>query len=268
MQWDRDHVRAGKLDARRLLVNSATPFTLAGANPIADEALLDDTDATCCGRKRPRPWVRLDFETAPLGVRLQPVTAFPGNAAHVRWHGLLGPVVTEADGTRWARIPLTGRAGHALATVRFDRPASRALIRVAWSAPGPAVVRFELHRGLHRVALRDLPLGGQQTVNRGHRRSGGRPACHPAVERPVRTAGSLYIDTLAYVDREHEIRWLMGLVHCDAGGTLAGGTLTWLPNHDYEIALTCRATVGHDRVGSTATPVQQTVLFRTKGGRG
>ena len=78
MRWDRDLVRAGKLDARRLLLNAATPFTLTTANPIADDALLNDPDATCCGKRRPLPWVRLDFESDEVGVRLPTRHAVPG----------------------------------------------------------------------------------------------------------------------------------------------------------------------------------------------
>ena len=76
---------------------------------------------------------------------------------------------------------------------------------------------------------------------------------------------TFYVDTLAYVGAEALTAWLLGLVSCERGGTLASGTLAWLPNHDYEIAVTCKTTVGHNQVGEASVPVRQTALFRTKG---
>ena len=241
MQWDRDNVRAGKLDARRLLVNSATPFTLAGANPIADEALLDDTDATCCGAQTP----------AALGpARLRNHTA---GCAHATRHRVprqrCACALARAAGAGGDRV-----AGHAVGAHPASRTRRTCLVHSAFRSPcfsglgpgglvgaGAAVVRFELHRGLHRVAVRDLPLGGQQTQAIEITDGAGADQLVIRLLNGSGPLGALYIDTIAYVNREHEIRWLMGLVHCDAGGTLAGGTLTWLHNHDYEIALTCRA---------------------------
>ncbi len=265
MHWDRDNVRGGKLDARRLLLNSATPFTLTAANPIADEALLDDPSAMCCGRKFTRPWVRLDFESSPLGVRLPPVSAFPGGGAHVRWHGVLPPVITEAESTRWARIPLTGKTGQTLATVRFDRLVSRVAIRMAWSVVSSAVVRIELHRGLRRVSVRDVPLGVLQAQSIEVHDAVGADRLVIRLLGGSNEMGALYVDTLAYVDREREIAWLKDRANCQAGGSLGGGTLAWLPNHDYEVTVKSRTIVGHDRQGSLAATVEQSVLFRTKG---
>jgi hypothetical protein len=76
---------------------------------------------------------------------------------------------------------------------------------------------------------------------------------------------TLYVDALAYVSRSGWTSSLLGLVRCSHGGTVAGSTLAWLPNHDYELTVTCRTTVGHDRIGSASVPVTQTALFRTKG---
>jgi hypothetical protein len=267
MRWDRDVVLGGKLDARRLLVNAATPFTLTTANPIADDALVRDPHATCCGKRSPLPWVKLDFESSEVGVRLPRVTPFPGDAAHVRWHGLLPPVVTAAGFSRRARIPLTGRAGTTLATIRFDRPAARVWGRFLWSAAAPVVVRLELHRGLEVAAVHDLVLDPQQdAVVELKDGAGG----DQLVIRLIGPGGpvplpTLYIDTLAYVGVDQLTDWLLGLVRCESGGTLASGTLAWLPNHDYELAISCRTTVGHDRVGTASVPVRQTALFRTKG---
>jgi hypothetical protein len=266
-RWDRDLVRGGKLDARRLLVNAATPFTLTNANPIADDALLNDRDATCCGKRRPMPWVKLDFEAGPVGVRLPRVTPFPGEHAHVRWHGLFPPVVTAGATSRLARLPLTGRGGTTLATIRFDNPAARTLAKLAWSNAGPAIVRLELHRGLKVVAAQNVPLSAQlETLVQLNDGEGG----DQLVIRLIGPGGpvplpTLYVDTVAYIGVEELTAWLLGLVRCERGGTLASGTLAWLPNHDYEIALICKTTVGHNQVGTASVPVRQTALFRTKG---
>ena len=266
-RWDRDLVRGGKLDARRLLLNAATPFTLTNANPIADDALLNDPNATCCGKPRSMPWVTLGFESDPVGVRLPRVTPFPGEHAHVRWHGLFPPVVTAGLFSRLARVPLTGRGGTTLATIRFDRPAARTLAKLAWSNAGPAIVRLELHRGLKVVAAQNVPLGAQlEAFVRLSDGEGG----DELVIRLIGPGGpvplpTLYIDAVAYVGAEALTAWLLGLVSCERGGTLASGTLAWLPNHDYEIAVTCKTTVGHNQAGEASVPVRQTALFRTKG---
>jgi hypothetical protein len=193
------------------------------------------------------------------------VTPFPGGAAHVRWHGLLPPVVTEDDSTRWARIPLTGKAGQTLVTARFDRLVSRVAMRLAWSVVSSAIVRFELHRGLHRVSVRDLPLGVLQDQTIELQDSVGADRMVIRLLGGVNDLGALYIDTIGYVGREREVAWLLDRAHCQAGGSLGGGTLAWLPNHDYEITVKSRAIVGHDRQGSLAATVEQSVLFRTKG---
>lgn len=267
LRWDRDVVRSGQLAARRLLVNAATPFSLTTANPIADEALLDDTAATCCGRKPELPWRRLTFDSATPGTRVPTVTAFPGGAAHVRWHTTPPPVVTIVESDHAARIPLTGLTGTTLFTVRFDRPASRFWIRLLWSSPMPLAVRVELHRGLTRLTHHDVVLGTQQVepveVHDGQ-------GADRAVVRVIGTGGllplgALYVDAIAYIGRAELTNWLMGIVHCANGGTLPGGTLAWMPNHDYEVSITCATTVGHDRVGSASVPVHQAALFRTKG---
>ena len=181
MRWDRDLVRGGKLDARRLLLNAATPFTLTTANPIADDALLDDPDATCCGKRRPMPWVRLDFESDEVGVRLPRVTPFPGGAAHVRWHGLWPPVVVAdgvlAAGANPADRPRGDDAGDdAVRQAGGARAGEAALV-----GAGPAIVRLELHRGLKIVAVAERRARtAQQRRRRAARRRGRRRARHPA----------------------------------------------------------------------------------------
>jgi hypothetical protein len=269
VRWDRDLVRAGGLDARRLVLNAATPFTLMTANPIADDAMLHDPGATCCGRVQTPPWVVLDFETRPVGVRLPRLTPFPGDAAHVGWHGVRPPVVVDDASTRLVRIPLTGRVGTTLATVRFDRPAVRVGARLRWSRPAETalIARLELHRGLEIVAVNEVVLDAQQEADvEVHDGTGG----DQLVVRLVGDSGPmalpiLYVDALGYIGRAELLGWLLGIVRCEHGGTLATGTLAWLPNHDYAVQVICTTTVGHERVGSASVPVRQTALFRTRG---
>ena len=106
--------------------------------------------------------------------------------------------------------------------------------RRSWSGGGPAAVRLELHRGLKLVAAENVVLDPQQQrVVELHDGEGG----DQLVVRLLGPDGPvplpvLYVDALAYISKEALTAWLLGQVRCETGGTLASGTLAWLPNHD------------------------------------
>ena len=88
MRWERDLVRAGKLDARRLLLNAATPFTLTTANPIADDVLLRDPDGTCCGKRLAGAVGEARLRVGGGRRAAAARHAVPGRRARTsRWHG-------------------------------------------------------------------------------------------------------------------------------------------------------------------------------------
>ena len=125
----------------------------------------------------------------------------------------------SAEGfTRRARIPLTGRAGTTLATVRFDKPAARALGaaavvgRGAGGRPAGAASRAEGRRRRER--------------RRSTRSSSASSSCttaRAATSSSIRLIGPdgpvplpvLYVDALAYVSKEALTAWLLGQVRCE-----------------------------------------------------
>jgi hypothetical protein len=64
-----------------------------------------------------------------------------------------------------------------------------------------------------------------------------------------------------------DIDQVVGMEKCKAlqKRALTGGRVAWLPNHDYRIGITAKATVGYAAVGAQAVYVRQKSYFRTKG---
>ena len=266
----RPRARGGKLDARRLLLNAATPFTLTTANPIADDALLRrpgrdvlrQAPADAVGEARLRVGCR-----SACGCR----ASRPSRAthAHVRWHGLLPPVVTAEGFSRLARIPLTGRAGTTLATIRFDKPAARTLAKLALVERGAGDrAAGAASRAEGRRRRRTSPLDAQQRgVRPAARRRGRRPARDPA-DRPRRAGAAA--DALR---RRARVRRRRGADRVAArAGSLRDAAARSRPGRSRGCRTTttrsrspATTTVGHDQVGEASVPVRQTALFRTKG---
>lgn len=274
-RWDADLVKDNAVDPRRLLVNADTPYSFVTGNPGTDEGLLaTDPSYPCCGGKRTPPSYRLDFADVPLGVRSPVVKPFVGSRSALRWSLVVPPVVAGSPVDHVARV-LPPASDAVLGTVTFDEPAHTVDLVLAWrptetQGPGSVLV-VEAYRGLEVVdrQLFPHPAGGPPVPV--HCRDGdGITSLTLRWEHgaPPETGDRVEAVELRSI-RYRTVREVRDSVadqgRCRASGSVAGGgKLAWLPNHDYEVQVSVRATVDHDGSAQDAEVVQR-AGFRTRG---
>jgi hypothetical protein len=272
LRWDADVIVDDRVDSRRLLVNADTPFTFLSGNPAGEEGLLaNDPAYPCCTGKRGFAWHRLDFEATPPGVRVPVSQRFSDSASTLRWMLPRPPVAVDANG-RAARVLLASATDLAIGVVTFDEPAQFIDIGLSWepvpgAQTGGAIVVeslrdlevmqqqvFALSAGSPAVPVRCRDDRGLTSVTLRYQRAPGLPV-----------GEWLQVRTLRYVSVREERDRLADQGRCASqGGVAGGGKLAWLPNHDYELALTVRATVDYQGSAQEAEVVQR-AGFRTRG---
>ena len=283
-RWDADVVADGAVDPRRLLVNADTPYSFLTANPASEEELLAaDPAFPCCSERRTFPAHVLDFASAPLGVRLPEVQSFSDSTSMLRWRLARPPVAAAAlgppGGVHVARVTVHSATDLALAVVTFDEPAFTVDASVFWRpvhvAGLDSALVVEALRGLEVVDRQlfrlDQPAPGLPvhladprgitSLTLGYARhagDGGEGVGQPAGEW-------VELHSIRYRTVAETTDLLADQGRCRAaGGVAGGGLLAWLPNHDYELALTVRTEVGHEGSAQEAV-VEQRAGFRTRG---
>jgi hypothetical protein len=280
-RWDDDVVSDDEVNPRRLLVNADTPFTFLTGNPAAEEGLLaNDPTYPCCDGKRDAVSHQLDFVGRPIGVRAPAVMTFTQSTSTLRWILRRPPVVVPGvgppQGVEVARMLVANTTGHKIAVVSFDEPAFMIDIEVFWrplhAEDFGSTLVVEAERGLQVVAQHSVPMWvgsptvpihlqdgtGFTSVTLRYLRVGGVQGDKPPDE-------SVEIRRLAYRTVREERDRVADQGRCQAqGGLVGGGKLAWLPNHDYEIAVTVRTTVDHKGSAQEAV-VEQRAGFRTRG---
>ena len=148
--WDTDQRADGQLAPKRLLINSASPYSFATSAPQNDEeAARNDADYPCCdGRDQrrliPKPHV-LEFTTLALGSRAPGSERFSG-ANGAWWHWMLSPkpAIVPGDplwvGAHTARIVPRGTA--MAGATDLPEPAALATLDLEWD-PLPGNLFFE-----------------------------------------------------------------------------------------------------------------------------
>lgn len=255
-RWEADVIRDDAIDPRRLLVNAETPYTFLTGNSATEEGLLaNDPSFPCCSGKRSSTVHVLDFASLPPGVRTPAVQLFTESTSTMRWLLPRPPVVAAAVGSPAgvpvARVLIASTTDQAIEVVTFDEPAFVIDIGVFWrpvhvAELGSALV-VEAVRGLEVVDRQVFPLSqGSPTVpircrdGRGLtsvtlryvRQAAGIGTTQPSLE-------TLEIRNLRYRTVREERDRIADQGRCQSqGGVAGGGKLAWLPNHDYELALT------------------------------
>jgi hypothetical protein len=281
-RWDADVVSDNRVDPRRLLVNADTPYSFLTGNPATEEGLLaEDPSFPCCSGKRTSRTHMLDFESLTPGVRAPVSQRFSESTSTLRWLLPRPPVVAAAAGppagAPVARVLVASATDLALAVVTFDEPAFSLDISVFWGPPhvadlGSALV-VEAVRGLEVVDRQVFPLaqvapavpircsdpqGLTSVTLRYQRQTGGAGTTEPSME-------TIEIRNLRYRTVRDERDRIADQRRCKSQGAVAGGgKLAWLPNHDYELALTVRTTVDYQGSAQEAVVVQR-AGFRTRG---
>jgi hypothetical protein len=174
--WDVDSRADGKLSPKRLLMNSAAPYSFVTQGAQSDEeAVRNDLDFPCCkgsdSKSFPRPHV-LAFEGLPVGTRTPRTEQFTGPAGSTWvWSTPRPPTVTPGDpaypGGRVAGIwPTLPRASFVVGSVDLERPAGIAQLEVTWD-PLPGSLVLEAYSGLTVVSSQtvNLAVAGTTTVS-------------------------------------------------------------------------------------------------------
>ncbi len=296
--WDADSRADGVLAPKRLLMNSASPYSFTTSAPQSDEeAVKHDPNFPCCTGRRgklPRAY-ELDFASLSIGSRAPARQEFAGptpNGNWWRWDIAPTPTITlgwPVTGTQVARcLP---RASATLAHVDCSTPVAIANVSLQWDAM-PGVLYFEGYLGLTLVAQQvvDLHATGSTTVSlnlsdaaaaAGVTRLLLRATMDPAAvfggvdnlyaRQNYPAYAGLEIQQASYITVADIMAYLASQQTCQnmsnvgPPGSDASGKLAFLPNHDYEVVVTTAITLGTASQGTRQLTLSEAAYFRTKG---
>lgn len=283
--WDADVKADGLIATKKLLVNSKTPFDFTTANPESDELVADSHPGwPCCehgGKYDLKQWLtrhRVDYESVPYGVHVEPPRAFSESASVLRW---MIPTRTRNVGGIHAAVCDRLQPG-TIARATFDEDAAFVVLRLMPPRTGARITAVAFDASGAEVGRKDLPQGNGQFVTVLV------PAQGPIRRIDLRVTMSVgaMAETMAFVANRSPLlafQWASYialdeyLVHlideaaCGSGTSTTRdaysgrGKVAWLPNHDYEIEITTRVSASHPSVGPKSADVREYVYFRTKG---
>lgn len=284
--WDPSVRIAGQGAAKKLLFNASTPFQFSTSNPEVDEEIVrQNPEWPCCGRRvKDRPLKRheVEFRNEPLGADIQGPRLF--SESHSRFN-ILTPAYARQDsfGTIYAftRISMPDPVFRA----ELDEDAAFFFVVLGWGIRPSAAIRFELlafdsageivaRRIIDNVAgFRSVLLAGQGPIRRveGRLLGSSSTADSHAQERAKRQAVSFIIVRATYVGLRDYLNRQLEDEACREGQSdfsqayEGRGKLFFLPNHEYEIALTTRVEVAHPSTSATSADVEEFIYFKTKG---
>lgn len=296
--WDPD-VRIGGLPAaKKLRINAKTPYEFTTNHPEADEAVIDHSPSyPCCQRDGKTP----DYPTHELTYRAEPIgiDLLGQERRFTHSHSIwIFPVFSLARPPQLGSLPAPGgpvayalrRGAGIVARATFDRAVATLMLRLAWQvgagqlrlalfdAMGEQVKYVELKArsegfetitlqapfGIHSLELQYLspPPTDEDRIT-----------VHTGSTTIVvyRYQAQVEIDLAKYVTltdyRAGVLQWL----RCQAGrrggmdAFTGNGKLSFLPNHEYEIALTTRIRIEHPSENPEPAEVTEFVYFKTKG---
>jgi len=279
MRWDADFQRVGKLDPRRLLINSDTPFLQTVLNFEADEALIrNEPGWPCCPSGPEEPvWHALDFREVTPGARVPAVQYFSDSQSTLHWRGVLPPIVGVGQAAggepRVARLNADVPPEDVFARLCFDEPARLIELRMLWKP-------FHLNRALTLRVFLGLDEAAKQSFDLSNV-----PPVPILFDIPEGcTEILLALDGAPLPASDTDFGWIEWVSaryrtvnevlvdglrdgRCSGGEDTArpGGRFAWLPNHDYEIQLKTRVTIRHEGAGALVREAPQTLRFQTKG---
>ncbi|MED7924381.1 hypothetical protein SMD20_09070 [Nonomuraea sp. LP-02] len=270
MLWDLDVRADGAPTTKKLRLNAATPFGFTVSNPETDEQTLEASPAwPCCAgpaRGEPAPGHQLSFRAERVGEDLRLPRFFAGTQSTVRF---LSPART-ATGSQGHTAGVLS-AGSFLPAFRVDLDEDAAAVVLAYGCSGSTFVHLVDADG-ELIEVRDFPASSSvQQVRLVARRPIRRVDVWvaPPAFLPAQLSAWLELDVIAYLPvadwRDREEKRLA----CARPGRITGyegrGKLAFLPNFEYEIAVTTRVSVTHPTVPAERADVVEYVYFRTKG---
>jgi hypothetical protein len=280
--WDPGLRVDGHPAAKKLLLNASTPFEFQTRDPEADEELVrSNPNWPCCdgtGMSARLHASELGFRAELPGTPLAEPRAFADSNSRLTF---LVEAAAAPQGIDPALALSTVVAVASLKPPRmvlradFDEDVAFVGLRVA-SGLGLTIVGYDAAgavAGTTTVAasatFHSVALTAQGPMRRLEVLAAAGPFGLGTAAGPQ--ASLVLVDRVAYVGLR---AWLDELVHehaCDrtrqdlAEAYSGRGKVSFLPNHEYEVALTTRVTVTHPSAGSESASVKEYVLFTTKG---
>lgn len=295
--WDMDIRIEGQTAARKLLINASTPFSFRSINPEADEQEVSaNPNWPCCPPPRHEKFVEyfhtINFWNDVPGAPIRPGRVFSDSASLFipeqralarprRVGAVLPPNAVIAGFDRLAPGPLF--------RAELDNDAIICRVQVAWFGVVPGrleLVAFDKFGQLAGSVTRVFnSLNDQQNI----RLVGSRPIrrfelhlvapgtaewnnflvlpmlAAGRVQQMVEVAEAAYVRLADYVDQ-----WSVD-ERCKSGSDRfetayeGKGKLFFLPNHEYEIAVTTRVATRHKTAEPEAASLTEYAYFATKG---
>jgi hypothetical protein len=281
--WDRDLLAEGRLDPRRLLINASTPYSFLTCAPENDEIIArSDPGWPCCQAieelftQSPHS---LDFDGTPLGKRVASCQIFPNTNSKLHWIGSKPPIVAIYSKSlvgHAARVhfPIADRV---IAVVNFDQLAYIFEINIDWNAVlYNCTLIIDAYRGLELVDTKAFSLGGpspqyriQLKAERGMTNVTMRYNSDFFAKFLTKFDDVLEIIDMRYWNLQEMLDKNAQLERCKAQNERlkleGGGKFAWLPNHEYEIALTTKVILKHEGTSEQVAYITQKAFFKTKG---
>jgi hypothetical protein len=297
MSWDTD-VRVHETGAaKRLLINSRTPFEYATVNPEVDEEIVATNPRwPCCpGRRDRERYLRhvIVFTDESPGTQLRTPPATARRFTHS-----LSPL--RLPRPTWARLAtgLTSGTPPMVAAMSvshpgvafaayFDRPAVAFMLRCVWTGPAVELVMRGYDRedrlvGEERFKLRatgtlqSFTLVSSQPMRRmtaslvgGYLEEyllSSNPDFPGVLDHPA-----LELDRLVFVSLEDWVDEATQSAGCnDASDPFVRqyegmGNVFWLPNHEYEVTIGTQVSIDHPQADVETADLEEHLMFATKG---
>lgn len=286
-QWDIADTIDGQPATKRLLINSSTPFQFKTNDPAADEELIRFLPTwPCCSRKEQMRVHRLSFDHEMLGADIDTPRLFSDSASRFTYsrQTIARPqrVGTSLPPTTIVAESVAFTPG-VIANIAFDEAVAYCSLRVGWTIC-PGLLSFVAFDATGNVVgtksvltnpasdFQTILVGAQGPIRRIEIRAvfgaSGAISTHAslAVARPRML---IEIASAQYVGLRDYLTWVRDTKFCGGSGNGGGyegkGKLFFLPNHEYEIALTTRVTVSHPSTTPDSAEVPEYLYFKTKG---
>lgn len=289
--WALDVQVDGRAAAKKLLINSSTPFDFQTLNQEVDEeAARQHPDWPCCSTEsaqlRHSSEHHVSFEMDPPGASLKAARLFTNSQsrlaflqpAHVRAASFAG----VTPGPHSAAVPVASLGPvlsadldeeAAFCGVSVACPAPISMILLAWNSAGDLAGAKQLTLsggpGFQRLTvaasspIRSFELGLAYTAASSPMTVGSHVQPGVVFELEVERVGYVALrEYLEALQRDESCAAVTGPARAAYEGK---GKLFFLPNHDYEVALTTRVTVTHPTKPAESADVGEYVYFRTKG---
>lgn len=291
MFWSPDVQIGGQTAAKKLLINSKTPFEFQTKNQETDEETVRNNPAwPCCGRDKKRPFRvhEIYFRTEQPGADILGYRQYSESQSRFRFlqiaYGFpvtFGSVLPPT--TVVALVPAATPG--ILFRAELDEEAAVCYMRLFWNTRAEVLqlLAFDASGGqvgmLVVTPAADfqnvvIPLSGAARRLEGRvvgRPSGDAPASVSAAAVSTTQMAVFAVDRAGYVGLRDYLDYLVGLEACDntsdgfQNGYSGRGALSFLPNYEYEVAFTTRITIAHPSIPAESVDLREYVYFKTKG---